>query len=187
VGKERYRLILFVLVIAGLWIAAWGTGVTGRFSPESLRELLAGKGLSGVMKFIVLFSVGQLVLRVPGPVFVAASVVIYGRNFGMAVSLFGALVSVTVSFVFVRAFVGPALADIRRPLVRRLLNRIDSRPVMTVALLRLIFQTAPYLNCALPMTAVRTRDHLAGSALGLPAPVMVMAMFFDWVLNRATH
>src|SRR5262249_9212285 len=155
VGNERNRLLLFVLVIAGLWITAWGIGVTGRFTCEGLRRLLAGKGLWGVLAFIMLFSVGQLVLRVPGPVFGAASVVIYGRNVGMAVSLFGALVSVTVSFAVVRALAGQALADVRRPIVRRLLNRIDVCPVMTVALLRLIFQTAPYLNCALPLTAVR--------------------------------
>ena len=58
-----------------------------------------------------------------------------------------------------------------------------SRPVLTVALLRLIFQTAPPLNYALPMTAVRWRDHLVGSVLGLPVPVVVMAFFFDRLLH----
>ena len=59
--------------------------------------------------------------------------------------------------------------------MQRLLTNIDTRPVLTVAPLRLIFQTAPPLNYALAMTTVRWRDHLVGSALGLPVPVIVMA------------
>ena len=114
---------------------------------------------------------------------VAAAVAVYGRNSGILVALLGALISATVSFAVVRAFAGRALADIQRPLIRRLLTHIDNWPVLTVALLRLIFQTAPPLNYALPMTAVRWRDHLVGSVLGLPVPVVVMAFFFDWLLH----
>ena len=183
-NQGRYRLLFFVLVIGGLWVAAWATGVTERFTSVNIRGLLAGSGVWGVVAFIVLFSAGQL-LRVPGPVFIVAAVAVYGRNLGMPIAVLGALVSVNVSFAVVRAFAGQALTDVQRPIVRRLLSKIDSRPVMTVALLRLIFQTAPPLNYALPMTAVKWRHHLAGSMLGLPVPVTVMAVFFDWLLQRA--
>jgi uncharacterized membrane protein YdjX (TVP38/TMEM64 family) len=185
-NQGRYRLLFFVLVVVGLWITAWATGVTARFTPETIRGLFAGKGLWGVIAFTALFSAGQLLLRVPGPVFVAAAIAIYGKNFGMLIAILGALVSINVSFAVVRTFAGGAFADVKRPLVRRLLSNIDNRPVMTVALLRLIFQTAPYLNYALPMTAVRWRDHLAGSVLGLPVAIWVMALFVDWILRRAT-
>src|SRR5215510_2731258 len=112
-----------------------------------------------------------------------AAVAVYGRNSGILVALLGAITSASVSFAVVRRFAGQALAGIQRPLIRRLLKRIDSHPVLTVALLRLIFQTAPPLNYALPMTRVRWRDHLIGSVLGLPVPVIVMASFFDWLLH----
>src|SRR5262249_6404331 len=111
----------------------------------------------------------------------AAAVAVYGRNSGIFVALLGAITSATVSFAVVRRVAGQALADVQRPLVGRLLKKIDSHPVLTVALLRLIFQTAPPLNYALPMTRVRWRDHLIGSVLGLPVPVIVMASFFDWL------
>jgi uncharacterized membrane protein YdjX (TVP38/TMEM64 family) len=173
-----------MLVVLGLWIAAWVTDVTGRFSSESLKGILVDRGLWGVLAFVAIFSAGQL-LRVPSTVFVAAAVAVYGRNSGILVALLGALVSATVSFSVVRIFVGQALADVEQPLVRSLLSRVDTRPVLAVALLRLIFQTAPPLNYALPMTAVRWRDHLVGSILGLPAPVVAMAFFFNWLLHRA--
>jgi len=174
------RLGLLTLVVLGLWIAAWATGVTGRFSPDGIRSLLAGRGLWGVAAFTVVFSAGQL-LRVPSLVFIGAAVAVYGRDSGILVALVGALISATVSFAVVRAFAGQAFADVRRPPIRRLLTMIDRRPVLTVALLRLMFQTAPPLNYALPLTALRWRDHLVGSLLGLPVPVMVMAFFFDWL------
>jgi len=173
-----------MLVVAVLWIAAWATGVTGRFTLMGVSGIVPGRGVWGVLAFTVVFSAGQL-LRIPSTVFVAAAVAVYGRNFGILIALVGALVSATVSFAVVRAFAGRALADVQSPLIRRVLRTIESRPVRTVALLRMMFQTAPPLNYALPMTAVRWGDHLVGSALGLPVPVAGMAFFFDWLWHRA--
>jgi uncharacterized membrane protein YdjX (TVP38/TMEM64 family) len=170
-------------VVLGLWIAAWATGVTARVTFESLRGLLAGTGLRGVFVFIAVFSAAQL-LRVPSFVFVAAAVGVYGRNAGILVALVGALISAIVSFTVVRAFAGHALADVQHPLIRRLAANISRHPVLTVALLRLLFQTAPPLNYAMPLTAVRWRDHLIGSVSGLPVPVIAMAFFFDWLTRN---
>src|SRR5262245_66582334 len=122
-----YRLLFLSLVVLSLWIVAWATGVTGRFTSESIRSLLAGRGLWGVVAFTVVFSAGQL-LRVPSFVFVAAAVAVYGRNSGILVALLGAVASATVSFAVVRTFAGPALADVERPLIRRLL-RSEARRV----------------------------------------------------------
>jgi uncharacterized membrane protein YdjX (TVP38/TMEM64 family) len=178
------RLLILMVVIAAIWLGAWATGVTGRFTSESIRRVAGQRSLWGVAAFIAVFSAGQL-LRVPSTVFVAAAVAIYGRSMGTVVALLGALVSATVTFAVVRAFAGQALSDVQRPGVRRLLSKIDSRPVTTVALLRLLFQTAPPLNYALAMTAIRWRDHLIGSLLGLPVPVTGMAFFFDWIVHRS--
>jgi uncharacterized membrane protein YdjX (TVP38/TMEM64 family) len=183
-NTRGYRLALLALAILGLWITSSAIGVTARFGFESIRRFLEKEGFWGVLAFTVIFSAGQL-LRVPGTVFVAAAVVVYGRSFGTLVTLLGALVSVNVSFVIVRAIAGRPLADVQRPIVRRFLSKIDRRPVTTVALLRLTFQTAPPLNYALAMTTVRLRDHLLGSALGLPVPVTIMALSSDWLLKRA--
>ena len=178
--QGRRRLIL-ALVIPGLWIVAWATGMTESFTPDNIRRV-AGRGLWGIVIFLLIFAVGQL-LRVPSTVYVAAAVAAYGRNSGIVVALLGGLLSATVSFAIVRALAGLALADIQRPLIQRLLRNIDRHPILTVALLRLIFQTAPPLNYALPMTAVRWRDHLVGSLLGLPVPVVALAFFFDWIMH----
>jgi uncharacterized membrane protein YdjX (TVP38/TMEM64 family) len=180
--QGRWRLLLLLLAILALWTTAWATGLTERFTREGIQGFVAGKGAWGVAAFVAVFAAGQL-LRVPSFVFLAAAVAAYGRERGIPVALLGALVSAAVSFAVVRVCAGQALAGVERPVVGRLLRKIDRRPVLTVALLRLIFQTAPPLNYALPMTTVRWRDHLLGSALGLPAPVAAMAMVFDWLLH----
>ena len=40
------------------------------------------------------------------------------------------------------------------------------------------------LNYALAMTRVRLRDHLIGSALGLPLPIAAMALGFDLLVDH---
>src|SRR5262249_8159898 len=144
--------------------------------------MMADTGLWGLAAFVAAFVTGQL-LRVPSVVFVAAAVAVHGRNIGILVAFLGALSSATVSFAVVRACAARALVDVRHPFIQRPLSHIHRRPVLTVALLRLLFQTAPPLNYALPMTAVHWRDHLAGSALGLPVPIVVMALLIDWFLH----
>jgi uncharacterized membrane protein YdjX (TVP38/TMEM64 family) len=51
-----------------------------------------------------------------------------------------------------------------------------------VAILRLILWMAPPLNYALAMSAVRFRDYVIGSALGLLIPIALASLFFDWVV-----
>jgi len=176
------RLLFSTLVVVAVWTAAWATGMSARFTFESARSILADTGRWGLVAFMVAFVLGQLV-RVPSFVFVATAVAVHGRSAGILLALLGAVSSATVSFAVVRAFAGRALADIQHPFIRRLLTHIHARPVRTVALLRLLFQTAPPLNYALPMTAVHWRDHLVGSVVGLPVPIVVMAFFVDWFLH----
>jgi hypothetical protein len=130
------------VIVLGLWIAAWATGVDQFFHRDAVRALVEGAGVRGFAAFVVAFSVGQL-LRVPGPVFVAAAILVYGTGMGTVAAIVGALVSVNVSVIFVRSIAGQPLTTLDRPILRRLFRGIDQHPVLVVATLRLIFQTAP--------------------------------------------
>jgi uncharacterized membrane protein YdjX (TVP38/TMEM64 family) len=87
-------------------------------------------------------------------------------------------VSVSFGFVVVRAIGGQPLAAIKQPRVRALLDRLDRRPILTVALLRLIMWVAPALNYALALSSVRYRDFAIGSAIGLALPMALLAALF---------
>ena len=66
----------------------------------------------------------------------------------------------------------------------RLLSQLDAHPVRSIVLLRMLFQTVPALNYTLAMSGVRFRDYLVGTLLGLPLPIMVYCVFFDYLDAR---
>jgi uncharacterized membrane protein YdjX (TVP38/TMEM64 family) len=171
------RLAILAAVIVALIVVRYTTSFGASLSTTRIRDLVQHAGAAGVGLFIVAFAVGEL-LHVPGMVFVAAAVLAWGRVGGGALSYVAALVSVSFGFFVVRAIGGQPLATIKQPRVRALLLRVEERPVLTVALLRLLLWLAPVVNYALALSSVRFRDFVLGSALGLVIPVAVAAAFF---------
>jgi uncharacterized membrane protein YdjX (TVP38/TMEM64 family) len=174
------RLAAAVALFVSAWALGRGTGLHEQLDTEGVRRAVEDAGAWGLALFVGIFALGQL-LHVPGLVFVAAAMFVYGRLTGTVVSLVGAVIAVTVSFVVVRAVGGQPLASLRRPFARRMLDRLDARPVTSVALLRLVFIMAPPVNYALAMSNLRLRDYVAGSGLGLLGPVTLAALLFDWL------
>ncbi len=177
------RLGVLAVVIVVSVVVAHATGATEYLSREHVRALIAGLGPFGVLAFVGLFIVGELA-HVPGFVFIGAAILAYGRLEGGVLGYFGALAAVAVAFVVVRAIGGPALAAIERPFLRRILARVDERPVLAVAVLRTVLIMTPALTYALALTRVRFRDYMLGSALGLVLPIAGMALLFDWLLAQ---
>jgi uncharacterized membrane protein YdjX (TVP38/TMEM64 family) len=182
--RERrwLRIVLLVAVLVALYVVGKTSGVIDSVDVETVRRTVDEAGALGVVIFVVIFAVGEL-LHVPGIVFVVAGLLAWGRTLGFAFGMVGSLVSVSLSFFVVRGVGGRALASIERPIVKRMLARLDARPIQTVFLLRLLLFLAPALNYGLALTRVRYRDYLAGSALGLAIPLALVALLFDWVLR----
>jgi uncharacterized membrane protein YdjX (TVP38/TMEM64 family) len=55
---------------------------------------------------------------------------------------------------------------------------------MSVAVLRLLFQTLPALNYALALADIRFRDYLVGTILGLPLPIFLYCYFFELIFQH---
>jgi uncharacterized membrane protein YdjX (TVP38/TMEM64 family) len=181
-GVNLWRIGLVLLLTVGLWVAGKQTGLIDELDIEAVRETVRGSGVFGVLVYLGVFAGGEL-LHVPGIVFVAAAILSWGELLGFPLSLLGSVVSVSVSFVVVRAVGGKALAGLDRPLFRKVLSHLDDRPIRTVFVLRLFLFLAPALNYALAMTNVRFRDYIVGSTLGLVPPLLVVTFLFDWVIN----
>jgi len=180
--SSRWRLIALAVFFVGSLVAAKLTGLDELVTVESIRAMMDSAGPLGFVAFVVIFAVGEL-MHVPGMVFVGAASVAYGAAIGSGAAYLGALTSVTVSFFVVRTIGGQPLAQVQRPLVRKLLARLDTHPVSTIAVLRFLFWMAPALNYGLAMSKVRFREYLLGSALGLAIPIPVAVIFFDWIIE----
>jgi uncharacterized membrane protein YdjX (TVP38/TMEM64 family) len=176
------RLVALAVAMAVLFAIGHFTGLTEHLTRENLRDLMQGLGVWGFLLFVVLFAAGEL-LHVPGIVFVLAALLAYGRLVGGLAAYVGALGSVSFSFLLVRRVGGQALAHVKRARIAAVLEKLDERPITTIAVLRVLLFLLPAVNYALAMTRVRFRDYLLGSALGLIVPMTVIAIAFEWALS----
>lgn len=163
-----------VLVLA--WGIAWTTGLLDDITIESVRAQVAAWGAFGVVGFVVLACVAN-VLHVPGMILVVAAILAFGDLAGPFIGWAGAMAAAMTTFLSMRALGGRGSSDVKNRLAKRILSGLEDRPVWTVALLRVVFQNAPILNTVLALSPIRTRGYLVGSALGMVPPVVAAALF----------
>jgi uncharacterized membrane protein YdjX (TVP38/TMEM64 family) len=176
------RLAALATLAAGLIVAGRATGLSAYLSPERIRSVTSAAGPWGPILLVVVFCVSELA-NVPVVVLVPVAVVAYGRTGGGAISFVGAIAAVSVSFAVARGIGGKPLAAIRWSFARRVLARLEARPVCNIALLRLVLWMAPPLNYALALSNVRFRSYLVGTALGLMVPIAGLVLLSDNLLR----
>lgn len=174
-----WRLGALALLLVSLALVAWAFDLHTRVTRDAIRELAGGPG--GRALFVLAFCAGEL-LHLPGLLFVGAAVLAWGPVEGGLLAFGAGLLSLSLAFALTRLVGGQPLGVVQRPWVRRLLERLDRRPILTVAALRAVLAYAPPLNVALALTPMRFRDYLVGSAIGLVPPVAVVALFVDLVV-----
>ena len=150
-----------------------------------MRQVVLQHEIGGLMLFILLFSLGNLI-QIPGWVFLAAAVLTRGRFWGGAVTYVAAVTSCAFTFVTIRALGGDALRLLENRVAVRTLRELDAHPVASVVLLRILFQTVPVLNYTLAMSGVGFGSYLLGTLAGLPLPILLYTVFFDY-LARLLH
>jgi len=176
---RRYRRLIGVCLFLGVLLTAFEfSGLRGHFNLSSIRQHILQHPVGGLVLFVLLFSLGNLI-QIPGWVFLAAAVLALGRLWGGVVTYVAAVTSCAFTFVTIRALGGDALRMLRNRVAVRLLRKLDDHPIASVSLLRLLFQTMPALNCALALSGVSFRAFLIGTLVGLPIPIAVYCIFFD--------
>lgn len=163
-------LALPAALLVGGALLAWTTG----FDEEQLRALLAAMGWWAAPAFILLFVIGIL-LNLPGTVFFVTAPVLFGVKLGFVLAYLGSMSAVTVGFMFARLIM-PRVdgTPFKNPVLRRAFAQLETRPIRTVALIRLMMWSASTVHYALAVTPIRKRDHFIGSAIGLIIPVAVI-------------
>ena len=175
----RYRqLIAVVLFLAVLLAIAELSGLREHFSLEYLRQTLLDNRWSGLALYVLLFAMGNLI-QIPGWIFLAAAVLALGRTWGGIVSYLAAGVSCAVTYYVIRSVGGNALTRLKGKLATRLLGQLQAKPVRSIVVLRILFQTLPALNYALALSGVGFRKYMLGTLLGLPLPIAAYCILFD--------
>jgi uncharacterized membrane protein YdjX (TVP38/TMEM64 family) len=176
--RRLARLALLAVFFVALLVVGHHFDLASRLSPDKLRAQIVSAGAWGVALYVAAFTVGELV-HVPGLVFIAAAVLAYGRVWGGLLGWSASLIALTVTFFFARAVGGTPLAEVKNARIRRILSRLDTNPLLTMFVLRMVFTLSAWLNYGLALSGVRYRDYILASALGLIVPITLASIFFD--------
>jgi len=176
-----YKRLATVLLFLGVLLAIFEiSGLRDQFSLEFLRQTILDNKISGLLIFILVFALGNLI-QIPGWVFLAAAVLALGRTWGGIATYIAASISCVISFLIIRFVGGDALRLLNNRIATRILRQLDAHPIKSILLSRVFFQTLPALNYALAMSGVRFRNYLLGTLLGLPLPIALYCLFFDFL------
>ena len=174
------RLLLVVVFLLGLFALFEVLGIRAQFNLAALQTLILMHPVLGLLLFTLLFALGNLI-QIPGWVFLAAAVLALGRVYGGIATYVAACVSCLFTYFTIRLIGGDALRELDNPLAKRLLAGLDRHPLWSIIALRMLFQTVPALNYALALSGVRFRHYLLGTLLGLPLPIALYCLFFDYL------
>lgn len=174
------RLIAVILFLLLAFAFFELSGLRAHFNLGFLRQILLENKVGGLLIFVLLFTLGNLI-QIPGWIFLAAAVLTLGKLWGGVATYVAACVSCVVIFLIIRFMGGDALRKLDNRVAVRLLRHLDAHPIRNVLLLRMLFQTAPALNYALAMSGIPLRAYLLGTLLGLPLPIVAYCVFFDYL------
>ncbi|AJP49587.1 SNARE associated Golgi protein [Rugosibacter aromaticivorans] len=176
---SRYQRLLGVLLFLGAMLAIFEfSGLRDHFTLAYLRQTILTHEVGGLLIFVAVFSLGNLV-HIPGWIFLASAVLALGAFWGGVVTYIAAVISCGVTFFSIRFLGGDALREMKNKTAMRIFRQLDARPVASVALLRVFFQTVPALNYTLALSGIRFRHYMIGTLLGLPLPITLYCVFFD--------
>ena len=176
--KKYLRLLGVLLFLVILYAVFELSGLRAHFNLQFLQQLIVEHQLSGLIIFILLFSLVNLI-QIPGWIFLAAAVLALGPIMGGLATYIAAIVSCVTTFLVIRFVGGDVLRELDNNFIKRILRHLDERPILSVIFARTLFQTAPPLNYALAMSGIKFREYLAGTLLGLPLPIFLYCVFFD--------
>jgi uncharacterized membrane protein YdjX (TVP38/TMEM64 family) len=142
-------------------------GLIGLPDPEELAADVAGIGPAAPAVFVLLYAVVTLV-PLPKNVLTVIAGLLFGLVAGTAFALLGALIGATAAFVLGRALGRDAVERITGRRVARIDALLSRHGLLAVLGLRLV-PVLPFtaINYAAGLTAVRKRDYLIGTALGI--------------------
>ena len=174
--RTDYRLkaaILALLIGVGIVLAV----TTDLPDPAELRDRVAAAGAWGVVAFVVVYAALTLT-PFPAGALTITSGLLFGLTIGAAVVVFAATLGAWLAFLLARWLGRDGVSRIRWARIAAIDAMLERRGLISVLLVRLV-PLFPFMavNYAAGLSAVRQRDYLLGTAVGIvPATVGYTAL-----------
>jgi uncharacterized membrane protein YdjX (TVP38/TMEM64 family) len=171
--KKLMKVVLFIIVIAGLAVAAHYLGLGSRFA--QLREWIISLGYWGPLVFIVVYT-AAVTLLVPASALTITAGAVFGSLWGVIVVSIASTAGAALSFIIARYFARDLVEDWARKnrSFAKLYELTGSKGGVIVALTRLV-PLFPYtlLNYGFGLTKVNFKTYIFWSWLCmLPGTVL---------------
>lgn len=180
--STKLRLGILAGALALLFGVAWATGLLDHFEPQAIRAKVQAAGPWGPL-VVVGLTVASNFIQVPALPFILLSQATWGAVLGSVYAWMASFAATIVVYGVVKRAGGDAVQEIDKPWIKKLLGRLQERPILVVFLLRAVTIASPPVTYALALSGMKTRDYLLGSALGLIAPIAFYAVvleLFGW-------
>jgi len=171
--KKALALVLFI----GLAV------VLVRFTPlreyltvERLGRALEGAGLWAPVAYIAGYAAGTC-LFAPGTLLTVIGAAVFGPLYGFVYVWIGALLGASLSFLIGRHLGRDFAASVIGGRLKRYDEAIQRNGFATTLYLRLIYFPFNVMNFGMGLTAVRFRDYLLGTALGILVGTFIFTFF----------
>lgn len=158
------RLVMFAVIVAAAAVVGLLVGLP---DVEQLRSEVAAAGPAAPALFVLLYAAAAL-LPLPKNVLAAVAGALFGLVLGVVVVLLAALLGASAAFGLGRALGRGAVERVTGARVARVDALLERRGLIAVIGVRLV-PVLPFtaINYAAGLSAVRTRDYIIGTALGI--------------------
>jgi len=178
----RKKLALIFFIILTIVVTVRTLGLSEFLTVDYLRLVLERNFIVAIGIFVGLFVIANL-LYIPGLVFLIAPVLVLGKQKAFVLMFVSGSTSCFVSYFLIGYFGKDLLRNFKNKYAQKAFDRLDEKPMQSVFILRLLMQTNPALNYSLAMSGVGFKDYMIGSLLGLPIPILVYCLSFDFVMS----
>ena len=125
---QRFKRLFLVIAFLALLLAVFHfSGLRNNFSLAFLHQQFIENEFTGLLIFVVLFAMGNLI-QIPGWIFLAAAVLALGKSWGGLATYIAAVTSCVFTFGVIRSLGGDALRQINNKYAVRILSTLDRLP-----------------------------------------------------------
>lgn len=168
--RTGLRILLLVAIIITLILVGKFTPLGEYFSVTKLKEMINGAGWWGMLIFLGFF-VGGAIMNLPGTAFLVLAIWIFGYGLGASITYVAAITAAMITFYFARMIGGKALTEVKKPFIKKILDKAEAQPIWTLVLLRGIIQFSPLVGYTMALTNIKPRQYLLGNVIGMLLPL----------------
>lgn len=178
---RRFALLLLALLVLSL-VGAWAAGWFEGLDRERVTELIHAAGPWGPVVFVAAFALLEP-FGAPGVLFAVPASWVWPMPEAFALSWLGAVGAGCVGFFFART-IGRDWVEAHLPdRFRRFDERLATRGLVTVIVVRLVFFLAPPAHWVLGLSPVRVTPFVLGTFIGFAPGIFVLVLFGEGLLR----